>query len=166
MQIFIFIICMFCGILSGIVYDVLYVARCFVCGTDKSAYTVKDKIFLIVADVLYCLVFAVGFVFVSVMFDFSSLRVYMLLGCLAGAFVYLKSFHIIVAFLINKAYNKFTKFKEKHVEKRKKNPHVCRGDGKRHTFNLHSRRSGNLSARGNHRRYAPKGANSNGNSAS
>ena len=148
MQIFIFIICMFCGILSGIVYDVLYVARCFVCGTDKSAYTVKDKIFLIAADVLYCLVFAAGFVFVSVMF------------------VYLKSFHIIVAFLINKAYNKFTKFKEKHVEKRKKNPHVCRGDGKRHTFNLHSRRSGNLSARGNHRRYAPKGANSNRNSAS
>ena len=117
MQIFIFIICMFCGILSGIVYDVLYVARCFVCGIDKAAYTAKDKIFLIAADLLYCLVFAAGFIFVSVMFGFSALRLYMLLGCFAGAFVYLKSFHVIVAFCVKKVYNKFTNFKEQRVER-------------------------------------------------
>ena len=33
------------GVLSGIVYDVLYVARCAVCGIHKQAYTVKDRVF-------------------------------------------------------------------------------------------------------------------------
>ncbi|MDE6356305.1 MAG: spore cortex biosynthesis protein YabQ [Clostridia bacterium] len=165
MQIFIFIICMFCGILSGIVYDVLYVARCFVCGINKADYTPRDKIFLIAADLLYFLVFAAGFIFVSVMFGFSALRFYMLLGCFAGAFVYLKSFHVIVAFCVKKVYNRFTKYKEQHVEKRKKKPHARGGNRKRNTFNNNSRRGGNLSARGYHRRHAPKSANSGGNNA-
>lgn len=70
MQIFIFITCCVCGILSGIVYDVLYIARCCVCGIHKQAYTVKDKIFTAVCDIVYCLIFAAAFVFVSVMFEF------------------------------------------------------------------------------------------------
>ncbi len=108
MQIFIFITCCVCGILSGIVYDVLYIARCCVCGIHKQAYTVKDKIFTAVCDVVYCLIFAAAFVFVSVMFEFEGLRLYMFIGCLLGALLYLKSFHIIVAFSVKKVYNRVT----------------------------------------------------------
>lgn len=119
MQIYIFIICLFCGVISGVVYDVLYVARCSLCGIDKSAYTVKDKIFLIICDLLYCLVFAAGFIFVSVVFDFENLRAYMLIGCAIGAIIYLKSFHIIVAICVRKVYNIITNRKEQKVDRRK-----------------------------------------------
>lgn len=112
MQIFIFLTCACCGILSGIVYDVLYIARCAVCGIHKQAYTVKDRIFTAACDILYCLVFAAAFVFISVMFDFSGLRVYMLIGCVVGALLYLKSFHIFVAFSVKKVYNKITSKKK------------------------------------------------------
>ena len=108
MQIFIFITCCVCGILSGIVYDVLYIARCCVCVIHKQAYTVKDKIFTAVCDVVYCLIFAAAFVFVSVMFEFEGLRLYMFIGCVLGALLYLKSFHIIVAFSVKKVYNRVT----------------------------------------------------------
>ena len=84
MAFFIFMVCLLCGILSGVVYDVLYIARCVLCGVDKQSYTVKDKIFIIAADILYCAVFAAGFIFISVMFDFYEIRAYMLIGCLLG----------------------------------------------------------------------------------
>lgn len=99
---------MLCGIISGVIYDILYVARTAVCGIHTRAYTVKDKIFIIICDIVYCLIFAAGFIFTSVMFDFYEIRLYMFAGCLIGALLYLKSFHIIVAFLINKVYNEFT----------------------------------------------------------
>ena len=108
MQIFIFITCACCGVISGIVYDILYIARCAVCGVNKKAYTVKDRVFLIACDILYCLVFAAAFVFISVMFDFDSLRLYMLLGCALGAVLYLKSFHVFIAFSVKKIYNRIT----------------------------------------------------------
>lgn len=113
MQIFVFIICLCCGILSGVVYDVLYIARCILCGVKKEAYTAKDKIFTAVCDIIYFLIFAVGFVFISVMFDFGEFRLFMLLGCALGALLYLKSFHIIVAFLVNKVYNIHVNRKER-----------------------------------------------------
>ena len=72
MGIFIFITCTCCGVLSGIVYDVLYVARCAVCGIHKQAYTVKDRVFTAACDILYCLIFAAAFVFMSVMFNFDG----------------------------------------------------------------------------------------------
>lgn len=112
MQIFIFLTCVSYGIVSGIVYDVLYLARCAVCGIHKVAYTVKDKIFTAVCDILYFLILSAGFVFISIMFEFGSLRLYMLLGCALGAVLYIKSFHIFVAFSVKKVYNSFTSKKE------------------------------------------------------
>ena len=108
MRFFIFIVCLFCGIISGILYDVLFVARVFLCGADKRVYTVKDRIFIIAADILYCLTFAAGYIFTSVTFDFEGFRLYMLIGCGLGALLYLKSFHVIVAFSVKKVYNKIT----------------------------------------------------------
>lgn len=119
MQFYIFLICLFCGVVSGVVYDVLYIARSIVCGVNAEAFTVKDRIFIAVCDVLYCLVFAAGFIFVSVMFGFEDLRLYMLLGCALGAFIYLKSFHIIVAFSVNKVYNVIVDKRSKRIDRGK-----------------------------------------------
>ncbi len=97
--------CALCGVCSGVVYDVLYVARVFVCGTNKVNYTLKDKIFTCVCDLIYFTVFAAMFIFLSVCFEFYEIRAYMLAGNVLGAIIYLKSFHIIIAFLIKKVYN-------------------------------------------------------------
>lgn len=105
MRVFIFLICALCGVLSGVVYDIFYIARVVVCGADKRVYTVKDKIFTAVCDVLYFAVFAAMFLFCAYLFDFCALRLYMLVGCAVGALLYLKSLHIILAFFINKVYN-------------------------------------------------------------
>ena len=106
MDVFYFITCACLGIVSGIVYDILYIARCIVCGVHKQNYSVKDRIFTIVCDIVYCLFFAVAYVFISVVFGFGNLRVFMLLGCILGAILYLKSFHLFVAFFVNKLYNR------------------------------------------------------------
>lgn len=122
MQIFIFLCCMLCGVLSGAVYEVLYIARVFVCGADKKKYTVKDKIFTCLCDILYFAVFAAMFVFTSVTFEFYSLRLYMLIGCALGAIIYLKSLHLIIAICIKKVYNNLNKsrtHKESSYERRK-----------------------------------------------
>ncbi len=113
MQVYIFIVCIFAGIISGVVYDVLYIVRCALCGVNKSAYTVKDKIFLAICDLLYCLIFAAAFIFISVLFDFGDFRLFMFIGCALGALIYLKSFHVIVAFFVNKVYNIITAKKER-----------------------------------------------------
>ena len=106
MDVFYFITCTCCGIVSGIVYDILYIARCIVCGVNKQNYSVKDRIFTIACDIIYCLFFAASYVFISVIFGFGNLRVFMILGCVLGAILYLKSFHLFVAFFVNKLYNR------------------------------------------------------------
>ena len=149
MRIYVFIICLFCGVVSGVLYDVLYVARVSVCGLNRSAYTAKDKIFIAVADILYCLAFTAGFIFVSVMFDFEAFRPYMFLGCVLGALLYLKSFHEIIAFFVNKVYNgmviKYGKLKESKVGRAKENQNRRGSHGKRNTSDRHTRGSAHLS---------------------
>jgi hypothetical protein len=107
MQIFIFLTSCLCGILSGVVYDVFYIARYIVCGFDKGAYTVKDKIFTAVCDVLYFIIFAAMFIFTSVLFGFYRLRLYMLVGAAFGAILYLKSLHIFLAYFVKRVYNSY-----------------------------------------------------------
>lgn len=123
---------MACGVVSGVVYEVLYIARVFVCGLNKRAYTVKDKIFTCLCDILYFAVFAVMFVFISVTFEFYSLRLYMLIGCALGAIIYLKSLHVIIAICIKKVYNKLNKYKihkESAHERRKTQQNSSGGNG-------------------------------------
>lgn len=109
MQIFIFLTCALCGVISGVIYDILYIARAFVCGLNKSKFTVKDKIFTCLCDLIYFVAFSAMFIFTSVCFEFYSIRLYMLVGCALGALIYLKSLHLIIAFLVRKVYNKLRK---------------------------------------------------------
>lgn len=98
-QIYFFSICVLCGAASGIVYDFLYVIKRFLPGK-------KTCIFL---DVLFFVVFAGMYVFLSVLLEFPDFRPYFFFGCLVGLVLYLKSMHIILAFLINMLYNKTEK---------------------------------------------------------
>ncbi|MGN1104489.1 MAG: spore cortex biosynthesis protein YabQ [Candidatus Coproplasma sp.] len=109
MQAFILLTCILCGAVSGIIYDVLYIARVIVCGVDKQKYTVKDKIFTFFCDLIYFAVFALVFVYMCVCFDFYSLRLFMLAGLALGVLIYLKSLHSAIAFLIKKVYNNLNK---------------------------------------------------------
>lgn len=113
MQLFIFLICVCAGIASGIIYDFLYIIRCIVCGVNKSFYSKKDKILTAVLDFFYFICFAAIFVFVSVIFEFYKIRLYMLIACALGAILYYKSFHFFIAFLINMVYNSIIQKKEK-----------------------------------------------------
>jgi hypothetical protein len=105
MQIFIFLTSCLCGVLSGVVYDIFYIARQIVCGVDKQVYTVKDRIFIAICDILYFIIFAAMFIFTSILFDFYQIRLYMLAGALLGAILYLKSLHIFLAYFIKQVYN-------------------------------------------------------------
>ena len=107
MQFFIFLICLCCGIISGVFYDVLYVARSLIflrASRRPAAKTVAAA----VCDMLTFAFLAALYVFASVLFDFPNARFYMFLACFCGILLYIKSFHIIVAFLINKLYNRCT----------------------------------------------------------
>ena len=109
MQAFILLICILCGAVSGILYDILYIARSIVCGIDKQKYTVKDKVFTFFCDLIYFAVFALIFVYVCVCFDFYELSLFMLIGLALGALIYLKSLHLAIAFFVNKVYNTIRK---------------------------------------------------------
>ncbi len=109
MQAFILLICVLCGAASGIVYDILFVARSIVCGVDRRKFTLKDKIFTFICDLIYFVVFAALFTYVCICFEIYTLRLYMLIGAAVGVLIYLKSFHIIIAFLIKKVYNSLNK---------------------------------------------------------
>lgn len=109
MQAFILLVCVLCGATSGVVYDILFIARTIVCGVNKQAYTIKDKIFIFVCDLIYLSAFAVAFIYVCICFDIYTFRLYMLIGAALGALIYLKSFHLCIDFLIKRVYNSISK---------------------------------------------------------
>lgn len=98
----IFLICLACGILSGVVYDLLYVARRLFSLKFTGA---AERAFTAVCDVLYFAALSAMFVVCSVLFSFPDVRAYMLAACLAGIVLYTKSLHLTVAFFVNKLYN-------------------------------------------------------------
>ncbi len=108
-QFFIFLVCVSCGIVGGIVYDVFYCLRVFV----------RARAAEIAADLCFFLFFAGLYLFVSLLFELPDLRFYMFAGCLIGLGLYLKSFHGIVAFFAKKVYNRIDKVKSKRRTEKK-----------------------------------------------
>ena len=108
-QFYIFLVCALYGVLSGAIYDVIY---CAVLPFKKS--WVK-----IAGDLLFSVIFIALYIFLSLLFTFPAFRLYMFLGCALGFYLYLKSFHKIVAFLAGKVYNKIqAKISSTQKEKR------------------------------------------------
>ena len=110
-QFYIFLVCTLFGAASGVIYDVIY---CAVLPFKKS--WVK-----IVGDLLFSAIFIVLYLFLSLLFSFPAFRLYMFLGCAVGFYLYLKSFHKIVAFFARKVYNKIRS--RAHLAKKEKR--VC-----------------------------------------
>ena len=94
-QFHIFLLCVLIGVVGGILYDALFFVR--------SMY--RRRWLRILCDVLFCICFAIFFVFISLWLDLPAVRAYFLLGCILGLLLYLKSFHKIVAFFAEKLYN-------------------------------------------------------------
>ncbi|MBO5046418.1 MAG: spore cortex biosynthesis protein YabQ [Clostridia bacterium] len=146
--IFIFLVCITCGIASGIIYDAGYLVRTFF----------RARIITIVTDVCFFLFFALLYVFLSLTFGLPNVRAYMLFGCLFGLFLYVKSFHGIVAFFSKKVYNRFihTKQREKRIyaeSGREDETYHSRGDRRgRRTSRISSHRH-DLSIRSHRRAF-------------
>lgn len=102
-QIYVFLICVACGIAGGFLYDFLYCVR----------YPFHKLWVRYLFDALFCVLFAGIYLFVSVMTGMPNLRFYTFLGCVFGLFLYLKSFHKIVAFLAKKVYNGFSELRKR-----------------------------------------------------
>ncbi len=103
-QVFTFLVCVACGLAGGVVYDVFWMV-----GKLLPARWVR-----VLCDLLFCFLFGGLFLFVSVMMDLGTVRFYSLLGCLLGLFLYLKSFHKIVAFFCEKVYNRRNPIHREH----------------------------------------------------
>lgn len=108
-QIFIFLVCIYAGLLSGIIYDVIYLTKHFAGG----------KVLNIVLDIVFFVIFALIYIFVSLLFSFPAFRLYMFLAAQLGLFMYVKSFHVLIANGAKKLYNGLKKGKEKRREGRK-----------------------------------------------
>ena len=147
-QIKIFLICLSCGVLSGVVYDFLYIIRRALSGksfaggnninvgaANKDAGDLKintaaprpklraarARAFTVTAvcDILYALALSLMFVCASVTFCFPDVRLYMFAAVALGFVLYIKSFHRTVAFFTNRLYNKIGRIVK--VGKRGKN---------------------------------------------
>lgn len=107
MQLFIFLICLCCGIIAGVFYDVLYIARSLIF-LRVCRRTPANTVAAAVCDLLTFAALAALYVLASVLFGFPNARFYMFFACFCGILLYIKSFHLLVAFLINKLYNRYT----------------------------------------------------------
>ena len=90
-----FIISLSCGVFSGIFYDFIYLLTSWW----------QNKIFIFIRDILFFPLLAVMYVITSLKYNFPSFRLFLPVGTLLGFYLYLKSFHKPVAFLLKKGYN-------------------------------------------------------------
>ena len=107
-QFYIFLVCVSCGIASGVFYDVIFCLR----------YFFRSRWVNFATDVFFFLLFTAGYLFISVTFSLPAFRLYMFAGCLFGLFLYAKSVHKIIAFFMERLYNSIKKkFPRKEVRK-------------------------------------------------
>ncbi len=98
-QIRIFLVCTLVGVLCGVLYDAFFLVRS----------TYRKHWLRILCDILFSIGFALVYAIVSVSLEFPPLRFFFLLGCGLGLLLYIKSFHKIVAFFVEKIYNIHTR---------------------------------------------------------
>ena len=96
-QLRIFLLCILIGIVGGVFYDAFFLLRA----------PLRVRWVRILCDFLFCLTFGAVYLLFAVSFRMPPLRTYYILGLTLGLFLYLKSFHKIVAFFSEKLYNGF-----------------------------------------------------------
>ncbi|MDE6059193.1 MAG: spore cortex biosynthesis protein YabQ [Clostridia bacterium] len=115
-QIYIFLVCVLCGIAGGVFYDFFYCIR----------YPFKNSWVRIATDVVFCIAFGGMYLFVSAMMGLPNLRLYTFVGCILGIFLYIKSFHKIVAFFLEKVYNRVKLYQRDRKSCPPKKKRLCR----------------------------------------
>lgn len=107
-QFYIFFVCVLCGAVGGILYDVF----------DGVQAPFRSRIGKVIAQLCFCAVFAFFYIYISVWLGLPDFRSYMFLGCFIGFLLYLKSFHEIVAFFAQRGYNVIKRSIRKSKERR------------------------------------------------
>ncbi len=115
----IIVICLSVGVLSGVIYDIIYFFTEYF----------NNKIVNFIKDLIYFILTAFLFTIISVKANLGNFRVYMALLVSFGAYLYIKSFHKIIAKIYIKVYNVINKLliKVKNA-RRKEKKGVVRGD--------------------------------------
>lgn len=94
----VFLICASLGFCGGALYDVFYLL----------AFPFKKyRPVQIIRDILFCIAFAGGYVFLSLCLRLPPIRFYLILGLVLGFILWLESLHKTLAFIENKVYNTF-----------------------------------------------------------
>ena len=123
-QIYIFFACISFGGVVGVFFSVSIAIK----------WILKNKWLKILPDVVVFCIVSVLYVLYSYNMQFSSLRLYMLIGVVLGIVLYLKSFHIILAKILKKVYNiikdkfneKVARYNERRKVKKANSCHNCR----------------------------------------
>ena len=95
-QLLVLMICMFSGVLTGILTEIFSFVRLFV----------KGKVSVMIIDSLIGISAAFIFFIVGVLFYLPDFRLYMAVGILLGFWFYHESLHRILAILEKRLYNK------------------------------------------------------------
>ena len=119
-QIYCFICCIIVGFCFGAIYEVFTLFR-FACGCAKG----RRKGLEIGLDLAFGFTFAIACIWAAFAFVFPNNRLYMPIGYGLGFAIYLKSLHIMVAFLKKVCYNKITQWGKKRKRREKT---LFRGD--------------------------------------
>lgn len=121
-QFYVFIVALSSGVICGIPvalsYDIKKASGNVIIGifTDVTAFVLVTAIYVVL----------------SYIFNFPSLRFYMIVGVFAGMYIYFKSFHILLAKILNKPYNiikKVIKRAIQNAKERKKIRKRTKNDG-------------------------------------
>ena len=113
-QFLIFALCVAMGFCGGLLYEGVAVLRLIVGQERKGA-----KVLLIILDVFYFAVFAIGCVYGAFALHFPNFRAYMWLGYICGGIIYLKTLRRILAFFERLCYNMLRKVLVKAKNKKK-----------------------------------------------
>ncbi len=101
-QIFCILVCALFGVSGGALYDVF----------SLPYRATRLRALRCISDALFCVGFGILFLLLSVRLRLPDLRAYMFFAILAGFFLYLKSFHKIVAFFVGIVYNRIGKIRK------------------------------------------------------
>ncbi len=127
----IIVICIGIGVFSGVIYDIIYFFTEFF----------NNKILKYLRNLIYFILTAFLFTLISVKADLGNFRFYMGLLVALGAYLYIKSFHKIIAKLYIKVYNIINKLliKVKNARRKEKKGVVRRNEWNsnvtRYTYN-------------------------------
>jgi len=94
-QFYVFIACLALGAICGILFSFSAIIK----------LAINNKFIRIIPDLSAFIITCIIYVTYSFLLKFPSFRVYMAFGVILGIYLYLKSFHIILAKIIKKAYN-------------------------------------------------------------